>query len=171
MEALKLVGFAVAGLLIGIFLLRSGLKNQSWFLSILGMRGVFLAAIMVVPILLFGAFIFLPIELAVGLVFAVYLGIWILLSHLAFKHKREWVGKALFFLAMVWAALPSYVLVGLLEWDIQNAIMTTTAISALALIIWATVRSQIEAANERRAAFYRSIHRQIDTTPKPPWEE
>ena len=161
---------ALCGLAFGIWMLRCGLREQSWFWALMGAReilGVIVFALIavVLPILFL-----LPPDLTDAIVLVIVLGIWPTLAFLAFKHKDEWVGKALFFLAMVWSCVFSIPLMMFFGWQQIHALLAALGLSGAGLVTWALIKKHAREAKARKDALYKRVLVDIDAREKPPWE-
>ncbi len=170
MAVVWLVLIALGALAFGIWMLRCGLSEQSWFWALMGAREilgviVFVLIAGVLPILFL-----LPPELTLAIVFIIVLSIWPTLAFLAFKHKDEWVGKALFFLTMVWSCVFSIPLMLFFRWQEIHAILAALGLSGAGLIAWGLIKKQARAAKARKEAFYKRVLDEADSREKPPWE-
>ena len=166
---------ALGWLAVGIWRLKYGLREQSWFWALVG--GWLIWGV-VGPVLALGVFaalmflpMFLPPEVVLAILFSIVLIIWAMLGCLAFKHKEELVGKGLFFLAVVWSGVLSLPLIGFLRWGIAEALLTPMGISALALVSWGLIMRQARAAKARKEAFYKRMLEDAEPREKPPWEQ
>jgi len=170
MAVVWLILIVLGGLALGIYELKYGLREQSWFWAVWGAWGMFGAILIGIVLLGVAAFILLPPELVFAILVGVTVIIWAALAFQAFKHKERLVGKALFVLTMLWSGVLSILLMMFFGWEITDTVLTVLGLSGLALVSWGLIMKQAMAAKARKEAFYKRMLEEVDTREKPPWE-
>ena len=170
MAVVWLILIVLGGLALGIYELKYGLREQSWFWALWGAWGMFGAILIGIVLLGVAAFILLPPELVFAILVSVTVIIWFTLAFQAFKHKERLVGKALFVLTMLWSGALSTLLILFCGWETTDTVLTVLGLSGLALVSWGLIMKQAKAAKARKEAFYRSVLEDVDSGVKPPWE-
>ena len=170
MAVVLLILITLGVLLLGICILRKGLRDQSWFWAIVGSHLILRVIIPVLVLAVLAAFILLPPELVFAILVSVTVIIWFTLAFQAFKHKERLVGKALFVLTMLWSGTLSTLLILFCGWKTTDTVLTVLGLSGLALVLWGLIMKQAKAAKARKEAFYRSVLEDVDSVVKPPWE-
>jgi len=170
MAVVWLILIVLGGLALGIYELKYGLREQSWFWAVWGAWGMFGAILIGIVLLGVAAFILLPPELVFAILVGVTVIIWGALAFQAFKHKERLVGKALFVLTMLWSGVLSILLMMFFGWEITDTVLTVLGLSGLALVSWGLIMKQAMAAKARKEAFHKRMLEEVDTREKPPWE-
>ena len=171
MAVVWLILITLGGLALGIYELKYGLREQSWFWALWGAWGIF-GAILIGIVLLGGAVIVFLVSMptmdptiSVGIV----LTVWIVVAFFAFRYRQNFFGKGLFVLSTLWAGVLSILLVRLYDWRIGEALLTTMGLSALVLIVWGLILRQAKATKARKEALYQSVVEDIDSHQQPLW--
>ncbi len=172
MAVVGLILITLWGLASGIWMLRYGLREQSWFWALWGAWGVFgaiLIGIVLLGVAVITFLLFMPTmdpTISVGIVLIV----WVAVAFFAFRYKHNLLGKALFVLAALWSGVLSIPLIAFLRWGTAEALLMTMGLSALVLIVWGLTMKQAKAAKVRKEALYKRLLDEVDTREKPPWE-
>lgn len=159
----------ILGLVVGAFVLALGLRKQSWFLAVAGGNRLFGALFVIFFMASFFLFALVPPELSFPIWFSVGILIWLAITSQAIKHSQRWVGKALFFFAVLWSGILAVPLIAILGWNPAGTLISALALCIIGFVLWSMTSKLSASAKARRDAFHRRIIEDLDSR-RPPWE-